>query len=186
MQMDKATIRDKILNIRSAMPESECLEKSAAILKKLDKLDAFLRAWKVGLYASTGNEVITYPLIGRAMMLDKGVAFPYIASASEQEMVFKYILSVTDLKPGPFKLLQPGANATVMEMPDVIIMPLVAFDADKNRIGHGGGYYDRYLKSHPASFKIALAYECQRVDTIEAKSHDIRPDLIITEEKIYE
>lgn len=166
------------------MSMDECMEKSAIILKTLTKQDAFLRAWKVGIYASFGNEVITYPLIPRAKQLDKGVAFPYFTE-KDQNMVFKYVLSVSDLQTGAFHILQPKERATIMEHPDLIVMPLVAFDAQKNRIGMGGGYYDRYFEKHPDTFKIALAYECQKTEQITPDPYDIRPDLIITEENVY-
>ncbi len=184
--MEKKDIREQYLSIRDQMSEAECMEKSALILKKLLKTDAFLRAWKVGLYASTGNEVITYPLIAKSKMLDKGVSFPRILDTDKKSMVFQYVLGMQDLKPGKFGILEPDENSTVMENPDVIIMPLVAFDGEKNRIGHGGGYYDRYLLEHPDTVKIALAYELQKTGRIEISEHDIRPDLIITEENIYE
>ena len=184
--MDKAQIRKQILAVRNAMDETACMEKSAKILKTLYIQDAFLRAWKVGLYASTAHEVITYPLIGRAQILDKGVSFPYITSAKDKEMVFKYALKTSDLKSGPLGILQPDEKATVMEKPDVIILPLVAIDEKNNRIGHGGGFYDKYLAAHKDCFSIALAFECQKTECIEPDPWDIRPDMIITEEKIYE
>lgn len=183
--MEKDQIREQYLAIRNAMSMEACMEKSAVILKKLEKQDVFLRSWKVALYASCKNEVITYPLIARAKQLDKGVAFPSF-TAKEPHMDFRYILSVSDLKAGAFHMLQPKENATIMEHPDLIVMPLVAFDAQRNRIGMGGGYYDRYLTAHPKAYTIAIGYECQKTETIPADPFDIRPDLIITEENIYD
>ena len=182
--MEKEQIRARMLQVRNEMEEDACMEKSAKILKQLTRQDIFLKSWKVAMYASTQNEVITYPLIARAKQLDKGVAFPSF-TGQDREMVFRYILSVSDLKPGTFRILQPPQHATVMEHPDLIVMPLVAFDEQRNRIGMGGGYYDRYLRAHPESYTIALAYECQKTEQIETDSNDIRPDMIITEEKIY-
>ena len=183
--MEKDQIRDRYLNIRNAMSMEACMEKSAIILKTLAKQDVFLRSWKVGLYASCENEVITYPLIERAKLLDKGVAFPSF-QARDPNMNFRYILSVSDLKAGAFHILQPQEHATIMEHPDLIVMPLVAFDAQRNRIGMGGGYYDRYLAAHPEVHTIAVGYECQKTETILADPFDIRPELIITEENIYD
>lgn len=182
----KKQIRDEILAVRSTLSDEACMEKSAVILKQLGRHDAYLSAYKVGLYASYGQEVITYPMIARSLMLDKGVSFPRILSAAERKMEFRYILRVSDLKPGYKGILEPGENATIMQKPDLIVMPLVAFDTQRNRIGQGGGFYDAYLSEHPDIVKIALAYECQRVDMIPSEDFDVRPDIIITEEKIYE
>lgn len=184
--MEKNEIRKRILSARDALSDQDCMEMSTSILKKLLKTDAFLRAWKVGLYASVKNEVITYPLIGKSAMLDKGVAFPKITDPVQKQMVFRYVLGMNDLKTGTFGILEPQDNTTVMEQPDVIILPVVAFDSMLNRIGQGGGYYDVYLKAHPKAYKIGLAYEFQKTESIPRKGWDVPLDLIITEEQIYE
>lgn len=184
--MEKSIARKTATNFRNNLSEDECMMNSAMILKKLYGLDSFLRAYKVGMYASIGNEVITYPLINRAQILDKGVAFPIVTNPSECEMVFKYILKVSDLKKGYMSIPEPLDSKTVMENPDVIIVPIVAFDDNLNRIGYGKGFYDRYLSLHPNTIKIGLAYECQKVESIDAEDNDIKCDFIITEENIYE
>ena len=66
----------------------------------------------------------------------------------------------------------------------VIIVPIVAFYKNKNRLGHGRGYYDLYLASSDA-LKIGVAFECQRVEGITPLDTDIKMDYIVTEEKIY-
>lgn len=68
---------------------------------------------------------------------------------------------------------------------DVIVVPLVAFDLEGNRIGMGGGYYDRFLKRYPKAQKIGLAYEFQKVDEIPAEPHDIRLNAVVTEKQTY-
>lgn len=69
---------------------------------------------------------------------------------------------------------------------DVIIAPLLAFDKKGFRLGHGGGYYDRFLKKYPDARKIGLSYEFQRVNIIPTEPHDVGLDAVITEEKIYQ
>ena len=182
--MEKEQIRARMLKIRNAMSEDVCMEKSAAILKTLTRQDIFLRSWKVAMYASTQNEVITYPLIPRAKQLDKGVAFPSFTE-QDRDMVFRYILSVSDLKPGAFHILQPKDNATVMEHPDLIVMPLAAFDEQRNRIGMGAGYYDRYLPRCPRAAVIAVAFEAQKLPRVAADRFDRTMDAVVTEERVY-
>ena len=72
--------------------------------------------------------------------------------------------------------------------PDVLIIPLVAFDNELNRLGYGGGYYDRYIaKSFKKKriIKIGIAYSFQKLNKIPINKYDIRLDYIITEEKFY-
>jgi len=63
---------------------------------------------------------------------------------------------------------------------DVIFVPVVAFDVRGNRIGMGGGWYDKFLAMHPESIKIGLAYDECEVPKIEPEAHDIRLDYIVT------
>ena len=69
---------------------------------------------------------------------------------------------------------------------DLVIVPLVAFDENGNRIGHGGGYYDRFLKKYPRAKKIGLAYELQKIDEVPAEPHDVPLDAVITEAQVYQ
>ena len=72
--------------------------------------------------------------------------------------------------------------------PDVLIMPLVAFDNELNRLGYGGGYYDRYLArslKEKKIIKIGIAYSFQKLQKIPTNKYDIRLDYVFTEEKIY-
>ena len=65
---------------------------------------------------------------------------------------------------------------------DVIVCPLVAFDKGNNRLGYGGGYYDRYLRSlRQITLKIGVAYSCQEVDVIPCEEHDLKLDTVVTE-----
>ena len=68
----------------------------------------------------------------------------------------------------------------------LMIMPMVGYDSHKVRLGYGGGFYDRYLQNFPSISKIALAYECQKYENIlPSEPTDIKPDYILTEEKIF-
>ena len=71
--------------------------------------------------------------------------------------------------------------------PDIILIPLVAFDKRLYRIGYGGGYYDRYIEKiskKKKTFKIGIAHSCQKINNIPANKHDRRLDIIITEKYI--
>ena len=64
----------------------------------------------------------------------------------------------------------------------VIIVPGLMFDKELNRLGYGKGYYDKYLKSKNI-YKIGLCYSCNLIDSLEIEEHDIKMDLVITEER---
>lgn len=68
---------------------------------------------------------------------------------------------------------------------DLIIVPVVAFDEHLNRVGMGGGWYDKFLAAQPGARKVGLAYEAAKAPQIPAESHDIPLDLVVTERAVY-
>jgi 5-formyltetrahydrofolate cyclo-ligase len=68
---------------------------------------------------------------------------------------------------------------------DLFIVPGLAFDPHCNRIGFGKGYYDDLLAGAPDAIKIALAYDFQMVDKIQAEKHDVKMDMVVTPQKVF-
>ena len=67
--------------------------------------------------------------------------------------------------------------------PEIVLVPLLAFDIQLNRLGYGGGFYDRTLTNQ--QIKIGVAFECMRVECVPTEPHDIRLDYIVTESGVY-
>jgi len=68
---------------------------------------------------------------------------------------------------------------------DVIIIPLLVFDSNLNRIGFGGGWYDRFLSTQPNATKIGLAYSMQQAESVPTKSHDVPLDMVVTQSQVF-
>lgn len=84
-------------------------------------------------------------------------------------------------------ILEPIDDSIVVKKEDIdlIIVPGTVFDREFNRIGYGGGYYDRYLEDIAyKNNKVVLAYDFQIIDKIESEEHDIKMDLIITDKEV--
>ena len=79
---------------------------------------------------------------------------------------------------------QPLSEATAV-VPDVIFVPLLGYDLSLNRIGQGGGHYDRYLAANPGACRIGIAWEAQRLDAIDAQPWDVPLDAVLTEATFY-
>ena len=80
----------------------------------------------------------------------------------------------------------PEPISNLIKYPDILLVPIVAFDKDLNRIGYGGGFYDRYIKKIKKIKKviiIGLAYSFQKVKKIPINKHDIKMDFVITEKE---
>ncbi len=173
----RKTIKDK----RIGMPEDMVISLSASICDRLILTEQYLRADTVCLYISTKNEVDTLPLIRHALSHGKRVAAPRVSGSS---MEFYYFYDVSDLVTGAYNILEPVGDHALDVDDALIVMPGVAFDEQCNRIGYGGGYYDRYLSTHKTCTKIALAYELQITEQLQAEQFDVKPDMVITETRV--
>jgi 5-formyltetrahydrofolate cyclo-ligase len=89
-----------------------------------------------------------------------------------------------DLEVGPFGILQPAAVAEAL-IPDVLFVPLVGFTPSLDRLGQGGGHYDRWLAEHPPLLAIGLAWDAQTRDTLPTEPHDKALDAVVTPTRIY-
>lgn len=89
----------------------------------------------------------------------------------------------SDLEAGVWGLRQPGIDAPVV-VPEVLFMPLVGFTAKGDRLGQGGGYYDRYLAAHPTILAFGMAWDVQEVPQLPIELHDMRLTAIITPTRV--
>ncbi|VAW07511.1 5-formyltetrahydrofolate cyclo-ligase [hydrothermal vent metagenome] len=112
-----------------------------------------------------------------------------VMNGRRQHLGFKeWNLTEAELKDGPYGTREPKSERLYV-MPDIILMPLLAFDARGNRLGYGGGYYDRTLEAYRAKghdfTAIGIAYDGQRCDGLPTGKHDQPFDIIVTEQGIY-
>ena len=89
------------------------------------------------------------------------------------------------LAPDPYGALQPAANAGEV-IPEVVFVPLVGFTMQGERLGQGGGHYDRWLEANPSALAIGLAWDCQMVETLPFEAHDRHLAAVVTPTRLYE
>ena len=100
-------------------------------------------------------------------------------------MEFVRINSYDDLQDGYMGIKEPVSDDYEIPQDGLLVMPGLAFDVTLNRIGYGGGFYDRYLvKNGDRYYKTAICFDYQVLDDIPAEEFDIRPDMIITDKRI--
>ena len=184
--MDKNTCRKNVLAIRGILKENEVLNLSNQVMSRLDTIKEYVESEEILFYVSYNNEISTIQLIENAFMLHKKVAVPKVVD--EGVMEFFYINSLNDLKKGYMGILEPTSSNMFDSSKDndkaVMICPGVAFDRKCNRVGYGGGYYDRYL-SRTNVTTIALAYDFQMVGNVDVDEFDNKVDVIVTPENIF-
>ena len=138
-------------------------------------LDLIRSASAIGLYLPVRGEPDPLRLVADVPSV---TSLP--ALSDSLIMTFRHWSSGDTLATSSWGGQQP-LDSTDVVIPDLIIVPLLGFDAALNRIGQGGGHYDRYLAAHPDAIRIGLAWEGQRVDSIAPQPWDVALDAILTE-----
>ena len=133
-------------------------------------------------YWAAGTEISLLPLLERLDVLGVQCLLPVVTGA-EKPLVFRAWRPGNALHRGPHGILQPGPEMAAMD-PEVMLLPLVAYDDEEFRLGQGGGYYDRTLavlrKKSPV-VAVGVAYAAQRLPRVPRDGHDQRLDWIVTE-----
>jgi 5-formyltetrahydrofolate cyclo-ligase len=179
-------LRNRGKKARNNIPEELHAKYSLHICHRFLNSGLFFRAKNIACYLSSENEVDTSLIFERAWKAKKRVYVPIIEK--HRQMRFVQIKRNTRLERNHFGIWEPvsGTDISSTEL-DVVVTPLVTFDEKLNRIGMGGGYFDRYfsfLKSNQQWLKpklVGFAFECQKVEQIGSNPWDIRLYRVITE-----
>lgn len=175
--MNKNNLRKQYLNIRKSIKEEKKLKYDNEIFKKIINSSEYIKSKLVLVYVSLKEEVDTIKLIKQCLKENKKVAVP---KCQGNTINFCYINSLEELKKGKFNLLEPENNNIVLNFENSIcIVPGICFDKEKNRVGYGKGYYDRFLEDYKG-IKIGITYKECICDKIDTDKYDIKMDKIIS------
>ena len=183
---DKPALRKELLRRRDQIPPEVRKAKNRMIQERLLSLDAFKNAGIIFFFASFRTEVDTMELIKTSLSAGKRAVLPKV-DREKQELVLYEIRDFSDLVPGYMGIPEPASRETQVSINDVdlVIIPGAGFDVSGNRIGYGGGYYDRLLSGMQKPVPvIAPAYEEQIMDSIPSEPHDIKVQMIITDRRV--
>ena len=179
--MNKSQIRNKILKIRKKKFDKKLninLNKFISFLKK-NKLNQK----NIGGYYPSNYEIDDLDILDLLEKKNFKVSLPIIQKDSQ--MNFHSWSKNDPLRINKFGIPEPIAFKIFY--PDILLVPLVAFDSRLNRLGYGGGYYDRYfekLEKNKKVIKIGLAFSFQKISSIPINQYDKKLDFIITEKEI--
>jgi 5-formyltetrahydrofolate cyclo-ligase len=167
-------------DLRSEMRKRRLSHAKNTVFTACVDLSLQVKANVIGAYRPMRGEPDPAPI---AAALDCPTALPFLANAGAA-MQFRRWAAEDPLVRASWGGEQPDNRARV-ETPDLILVPLLAFDAAFNRVGQGGGHYDRYLAAHPSALRIGLAWDFQRVDAIAPQPWDVPLDAVLTERAFY-
>ncbi|MCD4740464.1 5-formyltetrahydrofolate cyclo-ligase [archaeon] len=178
----KKQARKTTLEKRENITSSRRHLKSWLIKKHLINSPEWNHAKTIMLYIAIKSEVKTTRIIKTALNQGKTVLVPKIKN---RKIIPVKLKTLANLENSTYGVPIPSNAQESKEKIDLIIVPGIAFDCKGNRIGYGGGYYDKFLKKQDAQ-TIALAYEEQLLQEIKSEPHDQKVKKIITEKRIIE
>ena len=174
--------RSQCLAARQNLSDAEREAYSHAICQTLTTLEPAIRAETIFSYMATWNEVDLKRFHEWAATRGKRVCWPVTYPHGLMEAAVPDTADA--FVKGKFDILSPDPERSRIIPPeeiDVVLVPCVGFDETGHRLGHGGGYYDRYLPRCPQATKILVAFEAQRLDTVCVGESDVAMDFIVTE-----
>lgn len=171
--MNKSELRKLYVEIRDNIKNKNM--KSNIIFNKLISLDEYKSANVIAIYKSFRSEVDTTKII--EFSLDKKIVC--LPKIENNIMRFYKINGLSELKIGTYNIEEPTSNEIITNI-DLIIVPGLVFDKHGNRIGYGGGFYDKYLSSNDI-YSIGICYREQMVDSIFASPTDVKIKKLVSD-----
>ncbi len=177
----KAALRREMLELRNALSDAYIAQAGADIQKHLLASPLYIEADTVFLYVSMEKEPDTLLVLRHALEAGKRVCVP--KCVNRREMLAVRIHSLADLAPGRMGIPEPvSAEETIEpEEMDMILVPCVAASLDGKRLGHGAGYYDRFLAEANSRRAVCLCFHKMLRDDIPMDEHDIWMPAVLTE-----
>jgi 5-formyltetrahydrofolate cyclo-ligase len=189
-----AQLRKTLRARRRALTEQEQLEAADALASRLSALPAFRRSRRVAFYFPSDGEIDPTPIIDRGWSARKRCYLPVLLHLNGNRLRFAPVTPHMELVPNRYGIPEPPHRRRAPLQPlamDLILVPLVAFDPYGNRLGMGGGYYDRtlaFLRHHRLWRRprlLGVAHDFQRVQRLAADPWDIPLDGIVTDAAYY-
>lgn len=158
----------------AAAPDADA---SRAICDRILNSGAYLAAKRVFAFYPMKSEPDIQPVLEDILASGKTLLLPYCEPAGKMRAL--QVTAMDRLLPGLRGIPEPPDDASELT-PDLILVPAVAFDAEGYRLGHGGGYYDRYL-SRFSGIALGVSFEARVVECVPREPHDLPVTAVVTE-----
>lgn len=177
----KSALRQQLRDAVKKISPTERMELSGRIRDLLIAQPVWQTARSILFFSAAVGEPDLWPLVQRALAAGQQVVLPSYSSETacyEGRLVAQ---PATDLQPGRFGILEPGAACPIFDLKqlDLALVPGIGFTLDGGRLGRGKGYYDRLL-AEVSGIKCGVAFDCQVVDALPLEPHDVQLNCILT------
>ncbi len=181
----KADLRAAVLARRDAIPEDQRRARSAAISRKVEALPEFAAARVVMAYMSMGSEFDTLPLVRAVLQRGARLVLPRVDKATKMLALYAVRDLQHDLQSGVWGIREPDptrCDSVALQEVDFILMPGAVFDRKRQRLGYGGGFYDKMLAlPGRRALTVAVAFDEQVVPSVPTEPHDIPVDILVSD-----
>ncbi|NIF49539.1 5-formyltetrahydrofolate cyclo-ligase [Enterobacter sp. Ap-1006] len=184
-------IRQTIRQRRRSLTPSEQQTFALQAAERMLAFEPVIRAQTVALFLSFDGELNTTPLIQALWRAGKNVYLPVLHPFSPGNLLFLRYTPQSNLVTNRLKILEPKLDVRdvlPLNKLDVLVTPLVAFDETGQRLGMGGGFYDRTLQNwqQHGFYPVGLAHDCQQVETLPVEQWDIPLPAVVTPSRLWQ
>ena len=193
IQQQRNQLREELRRKRNLLSQPDQTSHALGLANNLLHSRLYKRSKHIAAYLPADGEIDPGHLIRHAWRSNKKVYLPILAPFNKRLYFAPYRLNCC-MKLNRFKIAEPDIHPRhwlKAQQLDLILMPLVGFDLQGNRLGMGGGFYDRslnftwYRKSSYSPFLIGLAHQLQQVDQLPHQAHDVPMSMVVTEQQLY-
>lgn len=189
--LDRQDIRQHVRHLRRNLTSEQQEQAADQLAEHAINIAAIADAQHIALFLSVDGEINTRPLIAKLWQQKKHVYLPVLHPFSPGNLLFIRYAPETSLTPNKLRIPEPPLDITQMvtlDQLEVMLVPLVAFDQHGQRLGMGGGFYDRTLQNwqQHGFMPMGIAHDCQRVDELPVAAWDVPLPAILTPAKLWQ
>lgn len=189
----RGQLRQQLRQARRALSPAKQQHASSMLAAQLTSLPCFTNARRIAAYLANDGEPDLTAAITHCQSSDIALSLPVLHPLTHKHLLFLDYHADTPMRVNRFNIAEPALatqSIRLMEEHDLILMPLVGFDAQGNRLGMGGGFYDRTLAHHRDNPHrprlVGIAHSCQQVEHLPVAPWDVPCDIIVTPDKIWQ
>ena len=189
--LDRHALRQHVRHLRRALTDEQQVQAADLLAEHAVNFAPVARAARIALFLSVDGELNTRPLIAKLWQMNKQVYLPVLHPFAAGHLLFLRYTPETVLTPNKLRIPEPPLDIrqlTTLDRLDVMMVPLVAFDRDGQRLGMGGGFYDRTLQNwrQHGFLPVGLAHDCQQVERLPVAEWDVPLPAVLTPSRLWQ